>query len=187
VTAVAGRFLRKRAPARVALVLADGEERLLRDLLGQVGQLVAPEPPADGDPLAALVGIGTATALPEDPVLARLFPDAYADDPDAAGDFRRYTEPGLRARKHADVTLALAALDRPPEGRRRERVLSQEESLAWLGALNDLRLALGTRIGVTEQWVEQLAALDDGDPRALLLAIYDWLSWLQETLVRALP
>ncbi len=59
--------------------------------------------------------------------------------------------------------------------------------MAWLGALNDLRLALGTRLGVEEDWAEQLAALDDGDPRALLLAVYDWLSWLQETLVRSLP
>jgi len=184
---VAGRFLRKRAPARVALVLGEGEERLLRDLLGQVQELVAPEQPADTDPLAALVGIGTATSASADPVLARLFPDAYADDPEAAGDFRRYTEPGLRARKHAAATQALAVLDRPPEGRRRERVLSADESMAWLGAINDLRLALGTRLGVEEDWAEQLAALDDGDPRALLLAIYDWLSWLQETLVRSLP
>ena len=182
-----GRFLRKRAPARVALMLAEGEERLLRDLLGQVLELVAPDQPAESDPLAAMVGIGTATAVSPDPVLARLFPDAYADDAEAAGDFRRYTEPGLRARKHAAVVEALAVLDRPPAGRGRERVLSADEAMAWMGALNDLRLALGTRLDVAEDWAEQLAALDDDDPRALLLALYDWLSWLQETLVRALP
>ena len=95
-------------------------------------------------------------------MLARLFPDAYRDDEETAVEFRRYTEHSLREAKHANARMALATLDGPGT----EHRLTDEEVQAWLGSLNDLRLALGTKLDVTEDWHEQAADLDRDDPAA---------------------
>jgi hypothetical protein len=175
------RFKRSRSGA-LTLTVETEEAPVLRGLLAQLAELVAPDDDPAGDPLDALVGIGTSTEPPDDPVLARLLPDAYADDPQAAGEFRRYTERTLRERKLADATTALATLDRPGE----KRPLTGDEAHAWLGALNDLRLALGTRLEVTETWEEQARALAPDDPALPLFAVYEWLGWLQAELVGCL-
>ena len=173
---------RRARDGSVSLVLHPDEAPVLRGLLEQLAELVAPPEPADDDPLAALVGIGTTTSAPEDPVLARLFPDAYAGDELASAEFRRYTETSLRERKWADATTALATLDAPGP----TYPLDDEQVNAWLGSLNDLRLALGTRLDVQEDWVSQIADLPADDPRQVLFGLYDWLSMLQELLVRCL-
>jgi Domain of unknown function (DUF2017) len=181
---VSARFRRARGGG--ATVAFEAEEalllrRLLGELLTLVGEAEEGGDAAGADPLAELVGIGTHTTTPEDPVLARLFPDAYPDDPEAAGDFRRYTEPELRRSKTDAVRTALRTLG---EGRLR---LSADEAGAWLRALNDLRLAIGTRLEVTEEWGEVDDTLPDpDDPRRALYTVYLWLGWLQETLVGAL-
>ena len=164
------------------LTVAPEEAGVLRGLLQQLAELVAPDEPVDEDPLAAMVGIGTATTVPDDPVLARLFPDAYGDDPEAAAEFRRYTETSLRERKLSDARRAMATLEDPGT----ERRLEGPEVAAWLGALNDLRLALGTRLDVQEDWAQQYVALAEDDPARVAFELYDWLSWLQESLVRCL-
>ena len=166
----------------VRLTVPAGEAPILDGLLEQLADLVAPEQPADPDPLVAMLGIGTATTAPDDPVLARLFPDAYSDDAEAAGEFRRYTEIGLRDQKYQRAVLARATL----AGAARGRDLSEAETMAWLGALNDLRLALGTRLGVTEDDPEQFADLPEDDPAWVSHFVYDWLGGLQELLVRCL-
>ncbi len=142
--------------------------------------------PADPlDDLARLLGqageTGPATP-PDDPVLARLLPDAYADDAEAAGDFRRFTEQELRNGKAAAARTVLATL---PEDGGRVR-LSGEEAQVWLRALNDVRLALGVRLSITEDFEARLQDLDPADPRSAYMWVYDWLTFLQETLVRAL-
>jgi hypothetical protein len=144
--------------------------------------LLASDEVSDDDPLAAAVGIGTATTAPDDPALARLFPDGYRDDAAAAADFRRYTEPELRARKLAAIDASLATLDQPGH----KRPLTPDECNAWLRALNDVRLVLGERLGITEDWEETIEALDDDDPRLGAYWLYDRLTLLQELLVRAL-
>jgi hypothetical protein len=131
---------------------------------------------------AALLGLSESTALPEDPVLARLLPDAYRDDAEAAGDFRRYTEQDLRSGKVAAARTVLATL---PEGGGQVR-LSTDDAQAWLRAINDVRLALGVRLSITEDFEERLAGLDPEDPRSAYFWVYDWLTYLQETLVHAL-
>lgn len=131
---------------------------------------------------AALLGLSDSTALPEDPVLARLLPDAYPDDAAAAGDFRRYTENDLRSGKVAAAHTVLATL---PEAGGQIR-LSTDDAQAWLRALNDVRLALGVRLSITEDFQERMARLDPDDPRSAYFWVYDWLTYLQETLVRAL-
>ncbi|MFI5101545.1 MAG: DUF2017 domain-containing protein [Actinomycetes bacterium] len=174
-------FRRARGGA-VTMTVPEDEAPVLRGLLEQLAELVAPAEPLDDDPLAALVGIGSQTGTPDDPVLARLFPDAYPDDQEAASEFRRYTESGLRESKQSNARTALATLDAPGT----EHRLTDFEVQAWLGALNDLRLALGTRLDVTEDWHAQAAALDPDDPALVLFSVYDWLSMLQELLVRCL-
>jgi hypothetical protein len=119
---------------------------------------------------------------PDDPVLARLLPDAYRDDPEAAGEFRRYTEQGLRSGKVAAARTVLATL---PSGGGRVR-LSAGDAEAWLRSLNDVRLALGVVLGITEDYEREFRELDPGDPRQAYLHVYDFLTFLQETLVRAL-
>jgi hypothetical protein len=170
----------KRRRGGVILKLDPQEQPLLRQLVGELLVLVEPAPAADADPLSAMVGIGTATETPDDPVLARLFPDAYPDDSAAAGEFRRYTEQGLREKKRSNAATALATLERG-----KDVELSDDEARAWLGVLNDLRLALGTRLDVDEDWDDQMASLGEDDPLLGLFVVYDWLSYLQETLVRS--
>ena len=142
-----------------------------------------PEKPPDPlDDLARLLGQTGPATPPDDPVLARLLPDAYADDAEAAGDFRRFTEQELRNGKAAAARTVLATL---PEDGGRVR-LSEEEAQVWLRALNDVRLALGVRLSITEDFDARAADLDPADPRSAYMWIYDWLTFLQETLVRAL-
>ena len=120
--------------------------------------------------------------LPEDPVLARLLPDAYADDPRAAAEFRKYTESSLReAKKYFGQTL----LDTLPQRGGRVR-LTGDQARDWLRTLNDVRLMFGVRLEVTEDFEEQLAALAPGDPKIAAFEVYGWLGAVQESLVRAL-
>ena len=132
--------------------------------------------------LAMQLGVSDATELPDDPVLARLLPDAYSDDPDASGEFRRYTEQGLRSAKVAAARTVLATL--PPAGGKIR--LSEPEAQAWLRSLNDVRLALSVRLGMTEELDDAEPGPDPDDPRAAYLWVYQWLAILQESLVEAL-
>lgn len=135
--------------------------------------------PAD---LAAMLGATGPTSPPQDPVLARLLPDAYRDDPEAAGEFRRYTEQDLRSGKVAAAQTVLATL--PAEGGQVR--LGPEDAQAWLRALNDVRLAIGTVLGITEDYEDELEAASSAHPRSAYLEVYHWLGYLQDSLVRAL-
>jgi hypothetical protein len=178
---MASQFKRSRH-GQLSLTLAETEERVLRRVLTEMLALLGPSDSPDADPLAAAVGIGTSTEAPQDGALARLFPDGYTDDPEASADFRRYTEPSLREAKRDAARTALATLAEPGE----RRLLSPSEAEAWLRALNDSRLVLGERLGVTEDWDELVTSLTEDDPRLGLFWVYDRLTYLQETLVRAL-
>lgn len=172
---------RRNRHGQVWLHLPDSERALMRSLLEQLGTLLEPEPSqAPMDPLEELVGIDSTAERPDDPALARLFPDAY-DDPELADEFRRFTQRDLRSGKLAHQALAVATLGRPDPTE-----LTPEECAAWLGALNDLRLTLGTRLEVTEDGGAQFADLPEDDPRRALHMVYDWLTFHQERLVRAL-
>ena len=163
----------------VAIKLDEAEASVLRSLVGLVLGLVEPGTTGD-DPLERALGIGAAAqAPPTDPVLARLFPSAYVDEMDA-GEFRRYTEASLRDGKRAD---AVTVLDTAAGGR---VDLTTEQAQAWLRALNDVRLMLGVRLEVTEEVHEEIARMSEEDPRYPAFVTYDWLTYLQDTLVRAL-
>ena len=190
----------RRTARGVSARFTAGQAGILRNLAAQMAELVggpgsAEAPPAgspegageaaDGDlplDLAAILATDGPSAPPEDPVLARLLPDAYGDDPEAAGEFRRYTEHGLRSGKVAAARTVLATL--PAAGGRVR--LSAGDAEAWLRSLNDVRLALGVVLGITEDYEREFGELDPGDPREAYLHVYDFLTFLQETLVRAL-
>ena len=134
------------------------------------------------DPLAAMVGITGHDSPPDDEVLLRLLPNAYADPVESA-EFRRYTESVLREKKRAHAMAIRSYLLNTNESK---VTLNQSSAQAWLGAMNDIRLALGVRLRVDENSHDQLELLAPDDPMRGVYAVYSWLGWLQESLLLAL-
>lgn len=110
-----------------------------------------------------------------DPSLERLFPPAY-DDTEADDEYGELVRGDLLEGKLA----ALEVVEQTVDADR----LTEEQLEAWLGALESLRLVLGTKLDVTEATYEQ--EVDPHDPSAPVLALYGYLSWLQEQAVEAL-
>jgi Domain of unknown function (DUF2017) len=159
---------------------------VIRSLVSQVAELVSADAETgDGGEagnLEAELGLSSHAEAPDDPVLARLLPDAYSDDAEAAAEFRRYTEETLRSGKVASAQVVLASL--PPGGG--EVRLSEQECQQWLRALNDVRLALSVRLGVTDEDDDLTESLAVDDPRSAYLWVYQWLAYLQDSLLDAL-
>lgn len=186
-----------------AVALDEVEISIIRSLAVQLLELIGPGPggePSD-DPLAELFAEGPSEP-PTDPVMMRLLPDAYGGpgsergtvgDPEElraySAEFRRFTENDLRAKKRDDALVVIRSLDAMTASGEGGAVLklSVEESRHWLGSLNDLRLAIGTRLDVTdEEDADLLYRLPDSDPRKPMVMAYLWLGGLQETLVETL-
>ncbi|MEU9593925.1 DUF2017 domain-containing protein [Streptomyces sp. NPDC048219] len=189
-----------------AVALDDVEISIIRSLAVQLLELIGPGPAEDAsdDPLAELFAEGPSEP-PSDPVLRRLFPDAYGDPegtPQAreaeeqrahSAEFRRYTENDLRAGKRENALAVIRALDALASASASAGEdgavlkLSPGESRQWLGALNDLRLAIGSRLEIAdEDDSDLLYRLPDEDPRKPMVMAYLWLGGLQETLVATL-
>jgi hypothetical protein len=132
-------------------------------------------PGEEREVLAGLPGQLRAALAADEPSVYRLFPPAYADDAAANVDYHRLVGESLLDAKVA----ALAELERTAHADH----LTEPELEAWLDALESLRLVLGTQLNVTE---ETYGALDPDDPEAPRLALYHWLSWLQDEVVEAL-
>ncbi len=114
-----------------------------------------------------------------DPVIARLLPDGHRSDPELAADYRELTEASLRSGKADDLATVRASL---PDGGGEVR-LDPEQAAAWLRSSNDLRLALGTRLDITEDTEPPEEITGEEDQQ---LAVYYWLTALQGSLVDAL-
>ena len=187
----------------------------LLELLGE-GSLNAD---IEADPLFQMMGLGASEQPPEDPVLRRLLPSAYKDQK-SASEFRRYTEHGLREKKRAHAHLVYEALtptdddwsaDQPIDRGSIEVSILEPEAMAWLGALNDLRLALAVRLGISKEFDERdqktqkvptgpgdadshekadlhkkYELMTDSDPMKAVYAVYSWLGWLQQSLLEVL-
>ena len=188
-------FQRHRRSGRIIANFTGFEADLLRSLASQLVELLRNESaaPVERDPLEAMLDFSGPTTEPEDPVLARLFPSAYRDDAEAAGDFRRFTEGTLRDGKAAAAATVIDTLEEaglPPElvedGLMTDVELDEATAETWMRSFTDLRLALATRLEVTEGDEAYWASLPDDDPRAQAHDIYDWVGYLQETLVEAL-
>ncbi|HPU12345.1 MAG TPA: DUF2017 domain-containing protein [Aeromicrobium sp.] len=181
-------FQRRRRGAVVASFQLN-EAQLVANLVRQVVELLldrnAPAA-SEPDPLAQLIGMTGPLAPPEDPVLARLLPDAYRDDPDESAEFRRYTEQALTSGKveNAQIVLETLASGGLELGAPAVEVeLDEAQLLAWLRVLTDVRLALAVRLGIeTDEDAERLA--DETEEAVVAMAdVYDWLGFVQETLV----
>jgi Domain of unknown function (DUF2017) len=120
-----------------------------------------------------------ADEVADDPVLQRLFPDGHRGDAAIAADYRDMTEESLRSGKADDLATVRATL--PPGGG--EVRLDRDQAGAWLRTTNDVRLALGVRLDITEDTEPpDDPAEDDGQQ----LAVYYWLTAVQGSLVDAL-
>jgi hypothetical protein len=189
-------FTRHRRSGHLIATFSGFEADLLRSLASQLVELLRNEaavPREHADPLEAMLSFDGPTTEPEDPVLARLFPSAYAEDDEAASEFRRFTEGALRDGKASGAACIIDSLEEaglPPQlGEERLVIdveLDEAGALSWLRSFTDLRLALATRLEVVEGDEAYWAALPDDDPRAQAHDIYEWIGALQETLVEAL-
>jgi hypothetical protein len=142
----------------------------------------------EGELLVQLLG-DTADAMhdgalsDDDPVQHRLFPAAYRDDPDADQGFRELTEATLRTERIHRAERCTAEVAAAPSRRRGlELALDADGVDRWMRALNDVRLALGTRLGITE---EDGPDSDPDETTESARLAYDWLTMLQDALVRA--
>jgi uncharacterized protein DUF2017 len=144
-----------RTPEGLALSLSQEERDLLRNLQTQLVSLLADER--------------------ADPSLRRLFPPAHEDDERAESEYRELMQGDLAASHRESLAVVGLTVDRDH--------LLEGEAHAWLAALNSLRLALGTRLGVTEELYEEF---DPQGPDGPALGVYLYLTWLQEQFVEAL-
>jgi plasmid stabilization system protein ParE len=186
-------FSRHRRSGACVATFTAYEADLVRSLAAQLIELLRNESaaPSIGDPFEQMLDFSGPTSAPDDPVLARLFPNAYPEDQEAAADFRRFTESTLRDGKAAAAasvidTLEQAGLgDEPESGVFIDVELPPDEAMRWLRSFTDMRLAIATRLGVEEGDEEYWYSLPEDDPRGQVHEIYDWLGFLQETLVES--
>lgn len=146
--------IRRRRDGTYSLRLDADERDALRSLPGQLRELLTTD----------------------DPVLDRLFPPAYTDDAEASAEYARLMRDDLMSGRLSSIAVMEATIDA-------ER-LDEAQVVAWMGAINDLRLVLGTRLDVSEEMEFEDIAPDD--PRYGLWHLYLWLGWLQENVVEAL-
>jgi Domain of unknown function (DUF2017). len=140
------------------LRLEPGERDVLRGLPDQLRQLIENEDPTS------------------DPAMARLYPPAYLDDPIRNLEYERLAGDDLTSHRLASIDAV--------EGSIEADRLTEEQLLSWLSVMNDLRLVLGTRLKITEETTEDDFA--PNDPRTSTFALYAYLTWLVDAIVRAL-
>lgn len=133
-------------------------------------------PREEREVLASLPGQLRAAFADDEPTLYRLFPPAYLGDPAANEDYHRLVGEAL-VEGHV---AALSTFERTVFS----ETLTLDEVSEWLRALECLRLVLGTELDITEE--TYVAGLSPTDPDAPRLALYHYLSWLQEEVVTAL-
>ena len=159
------------------------EAHVIANLAGQVIELLRDrngEQVTDSDPLGSELG------------LQRLLPDAYRDNPDESAEFRRFTESALTSAKVANAETVLASLaaggmDLADESEAPVEIeLGPDEVQAWLRSLTDIRLSLAVRLGIeTEE--DTMLLQSSADPAVVAMGeLYDWLGYVQETLIQAL-
>jgi hypothetical protein len=148
-------------------------------------RLGAPEADALTSLLADLINELQPGGLdPNDPVYQRLYPDGYRENTDAADAFRSLTESSLQEERLGRAVQCLAGLASAGTTKRKMDVtLDAEAAQRWMQVLNDMRLAIGTRIGITED--DESFDFDPADEDSMPRAIYAYLTGVQDALVRA--
>ena len=194
-------FKRRRRGGLLA-TFEPGEAHVIASLTSQVVELLRDrngESASETDPLAGELGLSGGPSLPpDDPVLQRLLPDAYRDDSDGAAEFRRFTERSLTSSKVANAETVLATLkdagldetsfdDEDAEDQEPLEVeLDADAVQAWLRTLTDVRLSLAVRLGIESDEDAMLLHQSDDEAVTAMTELYDWLGYVQETLVTAL-
>ncbi|WP_114202437.1 DUF2017 family protein [Janibacter anophelis] len=196
---------------QLVAIMDEDERAVVAGLCLQVMGLVAPATSTkeeSADPFEAIVaGLGDLATDTEDgaggaevpdrafgldhdrdPALDRLFPTGNREDEQEAAEFRRFTEQGLRQRKHDGLATTVRTLESVEEDR---WVLTRGQAPQVLVALTDVRLVMGERLGLrtdedATRLEELIETLDADDPVVFALGVYDFLTWLQESLTRAL-
>ncbi len=148
----------RRRGRRYQLRLSEDERSSVRQMAGELRGLLAHSDPSRD------AGVG------------RLFPPAYPDDPLENLEYERAAASELLGGRLEAIDI----LERTAG----ETSLDEDELLAWLGVANDLRLVLGTRLGVTEEMTESDVGTDDD--RRGSFATYQWLTWLVDGIVQEL-
>jgi hypothetical protein len=143
---------------RFAVRLSQGVRGLLVELCRQSRALLDAEDPSS------------------DPAVSRLFPPAYPDDPLQNLEF----ETNLGAAPRSGKLEALAVVERTATA----SMLTEDELLAWIGVVNDLRLVLGTRIEITEEGTDEDFATDD--PRYETYRVYQFLGYLLQEMLEGI-
>ena len=152
------RRVARRADGHFDLDLPPEERTLLRSLPASMRLALTEGTPAD------------------DPGLARLNPKAYPADDELEAEYRDLIGNELDAGRLAALDTLEATADAP--------TLDENQMEAWMRAINDTRLLLGTRLAVTEDPASR--EVPDDHPDAQAIAVYDYLSGLEEQLVEAL-
>ena len=189
---------KRRRKGGVTAVFTSAEAHLLANLAGQVVELLRDRNGAaesDADPLAVQLGMGASAVPPEDPVLARLLPDAYRTSEEDSGEFRRLTERSLTSTKvhHAEMLIG-SLIDGglsfgtavEDDGAEIEVELNADAVQSWLKALTDIRLSLAVRLGIENEEDAMLVGESADEAMVAMSEIYDWLGYVQETLIAAL-
>jgi hypothetical protein len=118
----------------------------------------------------------------DDEVLRRLSPAAYPDDEHAEAEYRQLTEDSLRSERAERMAACRADLREPARSADVD-LADPDTGRRWIQVLNDLRLALGTRLGITE---DDDREVDPDDPAAQPRIVYHWLTALQDSVVQGL-
>ncbi len=177
----------KRSGPMIRMKLTDYEATLLESLVEQyTGLLEADEQqPEAGDSFARWQAelSGTDPLDHSDPVINRLFPDAYPQDPAASGEFRRLTQARQRSNRLGEAEAVLSAL-RDTDGGKHPVQVRVIELDSWLKTLSGVRLSLAVRLGITTpDDAEEIDALPEDDPRAYVYRVYEWIAYLVENLL----
>ena len=151
------RVIRRRSDGRYEITLDPSILDVVRNLLGQLDQLL--------------------DEAPDDPSMRRLAPTAYPDDAQADAAYQLLAGEELRASRHAAIARVLESLDAP--------ALTEDDLWAWMQALNAVRLVVGTRLDIRDD--DHGPDERGSDPsEASLWSVYDLMTALQHEVVEAL-
>lgn len=189
-----GEFKGSAEANNLSVALSNDELHILINLVEQLLELLGERNfihhYQSDDPFAQLMAasfgnIQSPIEQPEDPVLRRLLPNAYAD-PESAAEFRKYTEGSLRTVKQKHLLYLREQLVFPVDHELPKADIAVTDPTQWLIAINDLRLALAVRLEINQDGFEKFQAMQDSEPQKHLHAVYYWLGGIQESLINHL-
>jgi hypothetical protein len=188
---IMGEFKGSLTEGDLSVALSNDELHILINLVEQLLELLGERNFThhyqSDDPFAQLMAasienLESRIEQPEDPVLHRLLPNAYAD-PESAAEFRKYTESSLKLVKQTHLMYLREQLVFPVDHELPKADIAVTDPTQWLIAINDLRLALAVRLGIKNDSFDEYEKMKDSDRQKPLFAVYFWLGSIQESLI----